>query len=473
MKKIVAFLISMLVLTTSAFANASIPKELMSYPENFTAECKLSVSVDDNSDIRSLIEEFASKDNSITAFLGMDFFNFLSAMFEYNNDVTVKANISPDYTKIKLAMTTSEVFSSVVSSNLNYTINSKSGLWLDVDLTNEETPKADLIFMSPTSEKYRHIGAGEFIPKESLPLIKTYLSPNVTQKIKDKYAQLLNENCTVEKSGTEYKISMTNDNLQALMKAISEYNPFYEEGALGEEFDEELVEEMTSDFENINILGKDGITASCTLKNGQISRTESKVDISLNISEIAKAMGEEWPFEAQGIINIKLSEIDNYSKIGTTDVELPELTESNSISLNKIIEENKEPEENYADLMEYPYGYVSVYDETVFVEDGNYYVPLRSILEDGYDDFVTIDYQDGVVTVTSEYFDKFNTLTVKIPDNKVYTDGTEQDCGNVMLVNDTTYVDSRLFTEVFGWYLSDISHSILEDSYIISFWTEE
>lgn len=487
MKKIVAFLISMLVLTTSVFANVSIPKELMSYPENFTAECKVSVSIDDNSDIRQLIEEVVAKDNSMMSFLGIDIFNFLTAMFEYNSDITVKASISPDYTKVKLAMTNDDVFSSVVSSNLNYTINSKSGLWLDVDLTNEESPKVDVIFMAPTSDKYRYIGAGEYIPKETLPLIKTYLSPNVTQKIKDKYAQLLSDNSTVEKIGTKYTISMTNDDYLALVKAISEFNPFYAGSTSGEASDEDLGEELTPDFENINVMGeelttgfenitifgKDGLTASYTLKNGQISRTETNADISLNISEIAKAMGEEWPYEAQGIINIKLSEVDNISKIGTTEVKLPDLTESNSISLNKIIDENKESEEDYADYMEYPYGYVSVYDEIVFVENGNYYVPLRSILEDGYDDFVSIDYQDGVVTVTSEYFDKFNTLTVKIPDSKIYTDGTEQDCGGVMLVNDTTYVDSRLFTEVFGWELSDISHNMLDDSYIISFWTAE
>lgn len=468
MKKFVALLLSMLIVTTTGYANVSIPKELMSYPESFTAECKVSLSVDDNTDIRSLIDEMVATEGGMFSFLGVDFFNFLTAMFEYNSDLTVSANVSTDYTKVKLAVTNSDVFSSVVSSNLNYTVNSKSGLWLDMDITNVESPKLDLIFLSPTSDKYRYMSVGEYLPKENLPLIKTYLSPNVTQKIKEKYAQMISDNATVEKIGSQYKISMSNDDMIALMKAMMEYNPFYEEGLV-----EETDEEITPAFDGINIFGKDGMTTYYTLKNGQISRIESKVDISLNISEIAKAMGEEWQYENQGIINIKLSEIDNLTKIGTTVVKFPELNESNSISLNKVMEENMaQPEDDYTDIYDlYPFSFVSVYGETVFAENGNYYVPLRSILEDGYSDFISIDYQDGVVTATSEFFEGFNTITVNIRESKVYVDGMEQDCGSVMIVNDVTYVDSRLFTDIFGWELTEISHDVLGDTYNVSYWT--
>lgn len=464
MKKIIAIIISMLLLmTTSVFADGNIPEVLLKSPENFTAVGSISMSIDDNSDIRRLLEELKNTENAESGILGTEFLNFLSAMFEFNGTVNLYADISPDYKKIKSSLTNSNVVSSVVSSNLNYTVTAKCGFWADIDLTNEESPKMDLIFLSPTSDKYCYINMGEYITQESLTSFNTIFDMNELQKMQDEFSQLLFSNSIVEKTTTGYKITLYNDHFTKYMDAINAYSPTYET---------DIDAEMPATFKNMQFLGNDGITAVYTLRKGRISQTEVKADISVNISSIVKALGGEWPYEASGTINVRLCEKVNYTKIGTTEVQFPELNEDNSISLNDIMEKSMQPDDYYDDYtFEYPYSYVAADSNTLPVINGDYYAPLRSILEDGYGDSVYIDYQEGVITASSEYFPGFKTIRMTIGDHKVYVDESEQDLGIIMLIDGVTYVNTRLFTDVFGWELSDMTHDILGSSFHIGFWT--
>lgn len=464
MKKIIAILISMLLfVSTSVFANETFPEELMQYPENFTAVYSISLSIDDNSDIRNLIEELAYADENMGSLIGAEFLNFLSAMFDYDGTIDVQADVSSDYKKIKLSLTNSNILSSVVSSNLNYTVKSKGGLWADIDLTNVAAPKIDVTFLSPTSDKYHYFNAGKYITAEDLESFMEAFDVNEFQSLQNEFMQLLYNSSTIEKTRTGYKLSMDNEGFAMYVGSVAAYSFSGEEG-----FDEETL----AMFKDLQFLGKDGITALYTIKNGKISHADVKTEISINLSQIAKAMGEEWPYSASGNINIKLKEKVDFTKIGTTVIKFPKLTEENSVSLNKLIEDSMPSAEPYDDyVFDYPYGYVSASSNALPVIDGAYYVPLRSILEDGYNDSVTIDYDNGVITATSEYFDGFKTLKMAVGDNKVYLDDTERTLETVLLLDGVTYVSTRLFTEGFGWELSDINHDILNNSFTVSFWT--
>lgn len=468
MKRIISILISLLLITTSAFASGSIPEELMKTPENFTAVYNISVSIDDNSDIRSLIEEMISVENSQGSLISAGFLNFLSAMFEYNDTINVQADISSDYKKIKLSLTNSNVLNSVVSSNLNYTVKSKAGLWADIDLTNEEAPKLDVIYLPPTSDKYCYFNAGEYITKEDLDSFNTFFDFSEYQQRKDEISQLLYNNSKIEKTRTGYKLSLNNDNFVTFIKEMvaADYG-----------YNEEIAEEISKMFQNVQLLGKNGITSTYTITNGQISYAETKADISVNISGIVMAMEGEWPYKASGIINMQLSEKATFTKIGTTVVEFPALNEKNSISLNKMIEEEmnmRDPDFDYGDYeIEYPYSYAGANCDKLPMVNGDYYIPFRAVLEDGYDETVSISYQEGVISASSEYFPEFKSLTMTIGDDKVYIDGAERAVGTVMLVDGVTYVNTRLFTDVFGWELCDMTHDMLDNSYTVGFWTYE
>ena len=361
-------------------------------------------------------------------------------------------------------MENSDTLNSKVSKNLNYTVNSKSGLWMDVDLTNAEAPKADFIFMSSAADEYRYMNLGNLIPTENIPLISTYTSPEVMEKISGKYYQMIADNSKIEKIGSKYKLTMTNQNLLSLIREVANFNP------LDDGIEDEYEPEFPEDFDKLQILGKNGITATYTIKNGNISVNDFTADISLNIANIVTTFGSEWEYESEGIINIKISGKTEYDKFGTTTVTYPELTDANSICLNELFEEE---EEDYEYTFEYPYSYVSVDAEELPYENGNYYVPLRAVLERAYGDSITIGYEKGVITLTSEYFKGFETLSLNTKENKVYQDGVHIAAGDIKNVNGTTYVDTFLFTEVFGWELTHISHSLLENTYTVDFYTSE
>lgn len=467
MKRIIAILICVtLFMTTTVFGNGKIPEELQKYPENFTAATSISISIDDNSDIRKLIEEVMNADGAVSGMFGSEFLALLSAIFEYDGTVNVQADLSSDYKKIKLAVTNNNVLSSVVSSNLNYTVKTNSGIWADIDLTDVESPKCDVIFLLPTSDKYHYINAGKYITQDDINGFNQFPTSDELQKMIDEFTQLLYNNSTFEKTKTGYKLFMDNDNYVTYMNEVAKYTSGY---YMGIEAETEPI------FQNMQFLGKDGLTAVYTLKNGKISRSEIKADISINISDIVKATGEEWPFEASGIINIKLSEKIDFTQIGTTVVKYPVLNDGNSISLNEMIDEQMYPDEDYdfAYEFDYPYGYVEVSGSTLPVVNGDYYVPLRGVLEDGYSDTVSIDYQNGVITASCEFFDGFNTLKMTIGDDKVYVDDSEYALGTIMCTDGVTYVSTRLFTEVFGWELSNVTHEILDNSFSVGFWTTD
>ncbi|MBE7013878.1 MAG: hypothetical protein E7419_01565 [Ruminococcaceae bacterium] len=464
MKRIITVLITIIVfMTTTVFADVNIPKEFMAYPQNYTASYSLSMQIDDNTDIRALFDEIFTTDDAISNAIGTDFMSFLSAMFEYDGNIYLQADMSKDFKKIKLSMTNSTKFSSVVSTNLNYTVNSNVGIWMDMDFSDETKPKLDLILQSPTSDKYYSINVGNYITKEDIDSFLNVFNAEYIKKFYEDLAVAFYENATVNKTNYGCKISMDNEGfVRYLDEVVTRIS------------DEQITEdeEISFSFKDMNFLGKDGIQADYRFKNGYIYFSQVSADIMLDISSITKAIGEEWPYKSSGKINIKINEKIDYTKIDKTVVEYPYINDGNSISLNNLFEDEMNSNEYEDYEFEYPYWTASAYCTTLPVIDGQYYVPLRAILEDGYAESVLIDYNNDVITATSEYFDGFNTLTMTIGSDKVYLDSVEHTIGKVILIDDVTYVNSRLFTDVFGWQLTDITHELISDTYSVTFYTE-
>jgi len=212
MKRIITVLITIIVfMTTTVFADVNIPKEFMAYPQNYTASYSLSMQIDDNTDIRALFDEIFTTDDAISNAIGTDFMSFLSAMFEYDGNIYLQADMSKDFKKIKLSMTNSTKFSSVVSTNLNYTVNSNVGIWMDMDFSDETKPKLDLILQSPTSDKYYSINVGNYITKEDIDSFLNVFNAEYIKKFYEDLAVAFYENATVNKTNYGCKISMDNE----------------------------------------------------------------------------------------------------------------------------------------------------------------------------------------------------------------------------------------------------------------------
>lgn len=461
MKKLLAILVCVVIfMTTGVYAASDVPAVLYDSPENYTAAYSISIKVEDNADIRNLLHELMNTDDSMESYIMGDVLGILTALFDYNGQINVQANISGDYKKIKLAVTANEMLSSVVSANMNYKINSKAGIWADIDFSNASAPKADIILLSPMADKYYYANVGNYITAEDVNSINDFFGIAYNEQTKKELAKLLFDDSVIEKTKTGYKVSMSNNDfigmtnkLAASMTGIP--GPVLPDG--------------------IKVLGKEGMQAEYVLENGYVKSSAVTADFSMDISSIVKAIGEEWPFKASGIINVKISEKADFTKIGATTVEYPAITDTNSICLNSVIEaETQEDEYYYEDdyEMDYPWGYVSSYGEGFVNVDGGYYVPLRSVLEDAYDDTVNIGYDNGFITINCEHFTKFSTLSLSIGSDKVLVDGVESCIGEVKLIDGVTYVNTKLFTDIFGWNITSIYHELIENTYDFNFGTE-
>ena len=465
MKRIIAILIStMFFMTTVAFANAKIPEELMKYLQNFTAAYSVSMVIDDNSDIRALLDEIVGTDGLMSGTVATDFVSLISAMFEYDGKMYLQADMDSDFKKIKFSLTNSSTLSSVVSSNLNYTVNSNAGIWLDMDFSDEVNPKLDMILQSPTADKYYCINAGNYISQEDLNLFMESFNTEEFKNLYDNILHIFYENIYAEQTKNGYKISMDNEEF---VKCADEILDCVLSSQTGD------VQASPLSFEGMNFLGKDGIQAEYRLKGGKVVYAEVNTDISLDISSIVKAIGGDWPYNASGKINVKLTEKADYTKIGQTVVAYPVVNEGNSISLNSLIENRMQLDNYEGYTFEYPYWSASAYCDALPVVDGEFYVPLRAILEDGYDESVAIDYNNGVITATSEYFAGFKTLALTVGTDKVYTDAVEHTVGDIILVDGVTYVNASLFTDVFGWELTDVTHELISNTYSVTFDTNK
>lgn len=123
--------------------------------------------------------------------------------------------------------------------------------------------------------------------------------------------------------------------------------------------------------------------------------------------------------------------------------------------------------------IEYPLYYVCVYPEKLPAINGDMYVPLREVLEAGYEDSVSIAYNKGVITAESEFFPGFKTMKLTVGSDKILLDSEEKTLTPVINDGGKVYVNVRLFTEIFGWELDEATHSLLLKQYMCDFYTSK
>ena len=101
------------------------------------------------------------------------------------------------------------------------------------------------------------------------------------------------------------------------------------------------------------------------------------------------------------------------------------------------------------------------------------YVPLRQTVEYGYEDSVTIGYDNGVITLSSEYFPGFGTLALTVDSGTAYADGQAVNIAPVVKIDNVTYVSASTFEDIFGWTFEYASYDMLEYDYYYEFFTEK
>lgn len=470
-KRIIAILVCMMFfMSTGVLADPKLPEELLNQPMNFTSLYNISFSITDTSDLRGLLQEFA-EENYFYSFGDMinsnQMINVLTALYDYKGILKVEADISEDFRKMKVSLVSEDSLKSVVSANLNYTVNIKWGLWADIDLSNPEAYKMDVILRLPDEDKYYYFNAGQYLDSETVEEVYSAIDLKLFDEIKNDIDKHIADFIAIEKTEKGFKTVISNKNLiDYINYAIAYHN------------------ESISDAETVivpdtlKMLGDAGIQSEYIIQDGMVAHETSTAEFSLDIANIYTSFtGDEWTYTNTGKINFAITVYADFMKYGSTEVSFPWITETNGICLNSMIEQEIYPDsvDDYYDeyVPDYPNYYVSTDWDGFITATGEFYVPLRNILEMAYDDTVIIGYNNGAITIYCDHFDNFKSLGMTVGYDQVCVDGIERYIGEVMLVDGVVYVNTKLFTEIFGWKLGSAMSDLMDNTYDFTFYTRD
>lgn len=470
MKKLVSLVLVMLLTFSLVYAKEDVPEFLYQNRNNYTASYNISVNFDNPEEVEQLLSDIEAS-QQIENFV--DVSALLKTLCSGNQNMKIQSDISDDYKKIKLSMVSKSSKYIEVNRNLNIDINSNYGMWMDIDLTDKDNMMFDMIYETPFMNKYFRITQDDILNEDETGEI-----PALFDKIFDKqYIQSLNKKTVdifskyadIKGSGNKYIATIDNDAFTEYADELIATTNEETTKLMGEDYQQSQVE-MPS-VKDWQILGKDGIRCEFVLKGGKISAENIYMDISVDVPSIYQSItGEQWQYDAVGTVDFTINVTSDYSKVGITKVDFPKITSENSFTISDM-ESAYEYEQDDEYFPEYPMWYADAYTPELPVVGDDIYVPLRTLLECAYEDSVYIEYADGVITAKSEFFDGFDSIIIDVESNVVIAGDNVYEFGKPVVIDGTTYVNKRLFTDVFRWELSEAIYDMLADEYYISFYT--
>lgn len=374
--------------------------------------------------------------------------------------MTVKADITNDMKSIKIHTATEVNTALSVNENMSVSANLKSYMWITIDISDVENPVFKIIQKTPSHNKYEYVDiAAQFSQEDKQEMVmglsyvlnKEFLTGFVAES-----AALLEKHATIDAGDTECTIRIDDAGLKEIvcesLKMIAVQ--------LGADVEAQIeIQEFIDEFisMNIRLLGEDGILIKYGLENGKPKDVYMAIDVSVDLTQL---VGSESEFS----IDMLIEESGTISDIGTTVVEYPELTEENSFDGTTIFEEVYDDYEEWEP--EYPIRNVYHAMDYLPVIDGEVYFPLRLILTEAYGENVVLSYDNGLITLNSDYFPSYKVLNFTVGDTVVYTDGIAHTIGATSVVeNGVTYVSKAFLEEILGWSIWNVGYDLLEKIY--------
>lgn len=478
MKKFIALLLCVILTFGSVSVFAELPKALTQPMTNYSGSYNVSVVFENSDEITDLLDELGVLEEAEKY---VDLEELLKGLLSSETQMLVQADISKDFHKIKVGVTSASTVATVINMNASFSANLKEGVWLDVDLDAAE-PVCNIIYTGAFNNKYVTLDLFELIPEDQKVTVLGFLNALISEEnlnnLSKWTADLFEKHSKVKISGSTVTITMDNDGFVAMTKELVGYVLDIMEAAFGlsEDFVMPTQEELDEIYEVLDkfmVLGEDGIVCKYIISGGKLASSEMKMDFDFDIKALVEDMTGFWPAESQGKLSFTITEKLKVSKVGSTKVDFPKLTAENSVSAIDLFDLAPEIPEEDNEYVPYPfyYAYVEMNNGINIIGD-EYFIPLRAFLEDAYADSVTLSYQNGVITAKCDYFPGFKTLTLTEDSGSVYADDKEYNLAKTRVWNGTTYVSVSLFEDVFGWTLNEVYHDMLNNTYGVGFETE-
>ncbi len=474
MKKIIAFVLC-LVMLFSSFSASALSLDFLKKPyTNYTSESVVTISFDNAEEFFDAIELLG--DTELFEENGtVDFEMLLSSLAQGNQTSFIQSDISEDYKKIKAAIKSDSLYSMDVNENLNVSVDANSGIWLDIDIANMMEPKCQVVVSSPAFKDYVYFDILELL----LPMLEeddrmllmyilySFLNEEFVSSVNDYVVERYEMYGTVTEEDGVYTVKLDNE---GFLKFVDDMLVFIVNEAVGFLSMGQPVEE-TFDVPSIadtglQLLGENGYVLKFTLDGENVSTCEYECDIELSFKNISEIMDEEYTLEEDITLEFTVKGTEKISEVGTTTVEYPSLTEENSVTLMELMDEL------LGDGHMYPYYWVEF--GTDYIPAGEtVYVPFEALMQNAYGDTVEITYDSGTVTAVSEYFEDFATLKFALDSTVASLDETSVEFeGAVLYDKDAVFVSESFIKEVFGWELYDLEYDMIEGTYYFEFDTD-
>ncbi len=484
MKKILSFLLITVIMLSGITAYAQIPEFLTKTYTNYTTDYQMSFQLENGAEIVDFIRERMPTDVGIMKVLDLN--SIFSSMLSLDATANIKANISEDYKKIQLSATTDYFYDVNAGENMVISLKATAGTWVNMDISATE-PVFELIYSYPYSNKYVKQNILEDCSEEEkaqiITIMNLVLNKDFINSFNSTALQLLEKHAKITASGNICTIEIDNAGLIAMIEdfiavfgaKISALMPYFTEaasiGIIGgadgptaiyttDDTESEMPPEaLFPSLEGVQILGSEGIVCKYTLNGNKPSKAEMNMDISIDVSEI---FGLAEPLN----IDFSVKYDANMSNFGTTKVGFPVLTEENSVTYKELFDY---PTPDYSGDYYNPY----VWFETnrILLPNNLYYLPLRQTMTEAYGDEISIEYQDGKITLQSPWFKEFETLTFQENSATAYVDDKQITISPILEQDGTAYISWAVLEELFNWSGLSITHDMLNGVYNIDFYT--
>lgn len=285
MKKIISLLLSVMLMSTTVFASTA--EEIAELYEKSTllrsASAKLVMETELNKplDIFDTIPQENMSDEA-----DIDFKLLFESLTEAETIMEVDTYVSEDYKKMQIAMSMEYDIPLQLNSEFTIAAWTKLGMWMDLDITDENNPVAKLIYKIPFMKKYMVMDMSEYY--KSNPEKISVLDKEKIKEINNKTVEVLTKNADISKKGSEYTLKFTDKTAKQYildcLNLADEIIP--QETVSNKEFDD-MVSAVKDFCDNITVFGQDGLTIKFKKNSsGYITAEDTKAHLCLNVYDI-------------------------------------------------------------------------------------------------------------------------------------------------------------------------------------------
>jgi len=480
MKKLISLVLCIVMCFLSVGAGAqAVPEFMTKAYTNYTMDCTFSVSL---SNAQELVDALSEIEMPEVVHNFVDVKALLESLCTSDTVVRAQADISPDYRCIKASVVASASQNIVFNRNFTSQASYKMGIWIDMDI---DAQKFIAVFSTPVNEKYAVVNLAEDLPAEDANKIFDIFDKQLTKEKIEKINKEITETAVEHAEITMMKNTCTvkydNDSFASLISDVFEYiEQMYADTEIlsdGAEDARAAIGDVKDALSGVKLLGDKGITFEYTLSGDTVKSVSESWDISLSIADIYTKYNEStWDYNYSGDVNMTLISKAELSKLGTTAVDMPELTDDNSFRIVELFKNDNEADGGY--VWEEPAVSYYVWGdmENEICDGERYYMPLRHCIEYAYGDSATITYDDGLVTITTNCgeADKDINAVLRVGEANATVNGVVYDgIGAFKQIDNTVYAGVDFYEKCLGWSLDYLQKNLVDGWVSYGFETRE